>query len=58
MPLGMCNAQLIPTLELFSNGWVHAQGRRADDGPATYGLLIAGGLNAVRVPGLEIILSV
>ena len=26
-------------------------GRRSNDGPATYGLLIAGGLNVVRPPG-------
>ena len=64
MPLDMCDAWFIPTLELFPTDWVQAQGCHADDGPATYmylyGLLIAGGVEcgpppqwAVQVPGLK-----
>ena len=44
MPLDMRHAWLISTLELFPIGRVQAQGHRADDRPATYGLLIAGGV--------------
>lgn len=44
MPLDMHDAWLISTLEFFPIGRVQAQGCRADDGPATYGLLIDGGL--------------
>ena len=48
--LDMRDAWFIPTLELLPIGRVQAQGRRADDRPATYGLLIAGGLNTVHPP--------
>ena len=50
MPLDMHDAWFIPTLELFPIGRVQAQGGRAGDGPATYELLIAGGLNVVPPP--------
>ena len=51
MSLDMHDAWFIPTLELFPIGQVQAQRHRVNDEPATYGLLIAGGLNVVCPPG-------